>query len=252
MVKIYGLIGSNKKNGTCYSLVIELIKLIERIFSIKGIEVIYKIDYVCDFNIKECKGCCNCFKNGKCMINDDMANIKKNILESDLLIIASPVYLNQITGTLKKVLDRIAYWTHLMPLIGKRGIIITNSSFSGNKESTDYLELILNHLGVSVDYVFKYKGNGLNKNQQHYNKKELLVYSNIFQNLDFKIDKRVTQIFDTYSKWYSQLIKENVDIDSNNELIFWNKNYLGKSIDVVHKKNIQNLKKRYKKNEYKK
>lgn len=139
-----------------------------------------------------------------------------------------------------------------MPLIGKRGIIITNSSFSGNKESTDYLELILNHLGVSVDYVFKYKGNGLNKNQQHYNKKELLVYSNIFQNLDFKIDKRVTQIFDTYSKWYSQLIKENVDIDSNNELIFWNKNYLGKSIDVVHKKNIQNLKKRYKKNEYKK
>lgn len=251
MIKIYGLVGSNKKNGTCYSLVINLIKLIERIFSIKGIKVSYKVDYICDFSIEECKGCCNCFKNGKCVIEDDIENIKKNMLDSDLLIIASPVYLNQITGTLKKVLDRIAYWTHLMPLIGKRGVIITNSSFSGNNESTDYLELILNHFGVSVDYVFKYRHNELKRNQQYYNEKELFNYADVFQNFNFEIDKRVGQIFDTYYKWYSQLIKNNAQ-SNNNELVFWKENYIDKTIEEVYEKNIQNLRMRYKKNEYKK
>ena len=252
MIKIYGLVGSNKRNGTSYNLIITLINLIEKIFSSKGLEVTYKIDYVCDLDIKECVGCCNCFKSGECIIDDDMKVIKSNILESDMLVVISPVYLNQISGTLKKVLDRIAYWTHLMPLIGKRGIILANSSFSGTQESIDYLELILNHLGVSVDYNFKYIGKGFDVTEQYFAVDELEHYSEKFLNYDFEVDDRVKELFDNYSLVFGGLISSNKKFEKNNEIKFWKNNYLHKTVEEIYLENTTKLNREVLKNENKK
>ena len=66
-----------------------------------------KIDY--------CKGCYYCQKsNGECIIKDDMAEILQKIIDSDVLVLASPVYFYSIDAQLKALIDRtVARWTEV-------------------------------------------------------------------------------------------------------------------------------------------
>ena len=59
-------------------------------------------------NIKYCLGCSSCLNklDRHCIQKDDMQEIYKSILESDKIIIASPIYMNHISGILKNVIDR--------------------------------------------------------------------------------------------------------------------------------------------------
>lgn len=99
--------------------------------------------------INTCKGCCACFNTGRCPLdeNDSMGNIKKAMLSADLLIVSSPVYLHQISGTMKNFIDRIAYWTHLYKLIGKRIILCTSTCTNGSEYAMAYLKKAFACLG---------------------------------------------------------------------------------------------------------
>jgi len=59
-------------------------------------------------NIAYCKGCYTCwFKTpGTCEIDDDMRQIKEEMEKADLIILASPVYVDGFSAQLKTVLDR--------------------------------------------------------------------------------------------------------------------------------------------------
>ncbi len=59
-------------------------------------------------NISYCKGCLTCWFKTPCIcdIDDDMGLIKEEIEKSDLLILASPVYVDGFSAQTKTVLDR--------------------------------------------------------------------------------------------------------------------------------------------------
>lgn len=72
----------------------------------------------CDVNVvtlfdKEISGCSNCGvceqegNDGECAIDDDMDDIYPIIKESELLIIASPIYMWQFTACTKAFLERL-------------------------------------------------------------------------------------------------------------------------------------------------
>jgi len=65
--------------------------------------------YVYQLDIKPCQGCFTCWTKtpGKCIHKDDMENLLPLIAESDILIIATPVYLDGMTGPMKIFIDRI-------------------------------------------------------------------------------------------------------------------------------------------------
>lgn len=58
--------------------------------------------------INPCLGCFNCwFKTpGKCVINDDVAEILQKYLDADFIIFASPLYFYNVSGLMKNYLDR--------------------------------------------------------------------------------------------------------------------------------------------------
>ena len=62
--------------------------------------------------IEYCKGCYYCMKNnGKCAIQDDMGEILQKIIDSDVIVMASPVYFYSICAQLKALIDRtLARW----------------------------------------------------------------------------------------------------------------------------------------------
>jgi multimeric flavodoxin WrbA len=60
-------------------------------------------------SIHPCTGCYSCwFKTpGKCIFNDDMTGLIQSFLDSDLVVFASPVYVDNVTGILKNFVDRL-------------------------------------------------------------------------------------------------------------------------------------------------
>ena len=60
-----------------------------------------------DLNIDHCRGCLRCNLLRKCsMRGDDWEDISQEILKSDVLVLASPVYFHHLTAPLKKMIDR--------------------------------------------------------------------------------------------------------------------------------------------------
>ncbi len=76
-------------------------------FSPEKHEVV-KID-LSEHKIGYCKGCYSCWtvSPGKCCQNDDMHPIVDSVRDADVLVLGSPLYFNNISGTLKVCIDRL-------------------------------------------------------------------------------------------------------------------------------------------------
>ena len=100
-MKILALNGSPTKEGNSRILINELIKGAKENDHEVSVIDIYSLEF------KGCRACMKCKEpNGKCVLLDDMQDIYKEIELSDVIVFASPIYFGQITGELKKVIDR--------------------------------------------------------------------------------------------------------------------------------------------------
>ena len=69
--------------------------------------------YLKKMNIHHCTGCYGCWAKtpGKCVLKDDMADLLEQVRLSDLLVLATPVYVYSMTSLMKACIDR------MLPLI---------------------------------------------------------------------------------------------------------------------------------------
>jgi putative NADPH-quinone reductase len=65
--------------------------------------------FLAEKEINYCKGCYSCwFKSpGECIIKDDMTDIISHLAGANIIVLASPLYFNNISGTLKVFMDRL-------------------------------------------------------------------------------------------------------------------------------------------------
>ncbi len=94
------LLGSPRKKGNT----IQLARVMADTLKEKGHSV--RMLYLNDLNIRPCQGCYMCRSKGMCKINDDMKDIRKYIIESDLIVYATPIYWFGPSGQLKLAMDR--------------------------------------------------------------------------------------------------------------------------------------------------
>lgn len=74
----------------------------------KGAEI--ELLYVADMNIEPCRGCTNDLlfnPTGECKIHDDMQDLYQRLSECELWIFATPNYLNNVTASMKNLMDRM-------------------------------------------------------------------------------------------------------------------------------------------------
>jgi FMN-dependent NADH-azoreductase len=69
-------------------------------------QVIVEKVYVNDLDLKFCQGDLSCHKTGKCVIQDDMAEVLEKIDQVDALIVGAPLYRGYIAGQMKVFMDR--------------------------------------------------------------------------------------------------------------------------------------------------
>lgn len=79
----------------------------------------------------------------------DIKIIQKKLLNADLIIFSSPVYMNNVSGVLKNFLDYFSLWTKIPLLAGKFCINLTTSStVGGDYFVRNYLSDISAFLGL--------------------------------------------------------------------------------------------------------
>ena len=113
-------------------------------------------------NIKYCLDCNACRKDLKeyCIIKDDMQEIYEEILKTDKIVIATPIYMNHITGILKNVIDRFNPFSwHDELLKGKTIYLITIGQMSEEENEDiaikikEYFESIGEFIGFNVVFL---------------------------------------------------------------------------------------------------
>jgi len=119
-MKVLGILGSPRKGGNTELLLEEALKGAEA----EGAEV--ERLRITDYNIIPCKECLACYKDGNCIILDDMAKIYPKLLEADIILLASPIFFYGVTAWAKALIDRCqALWSRKYqlkdPSYGKEG-----------------------------------------------------------------------------------------------------------------------------------
>jgi multimeric flavodoxin WrbA len=57
-------------------------------------------------DISPCRECGNCSRTGECIVQDDMQDIFKILIQADFIAVSSPVFFTTISAYLKSLVDR--------------------------------------------------------------------------------------------------------------------------------------------------
>ena len=130
---ILGLIGSPRKLGNCEVFVKEIALSVAEDCKLKLIRMP-------SLTIEQCLACYRCIMDQPCPQKDDMESLLQQIVHSDAIIIASPVYFLGSHSIIKRIIDRgFLFYEVLEKTYGKPCILI---NFYGMK----------NRIGVAPHY----------------------------------------------------------------------------------------------------
>ncbi len=178
-MKIFLLNGSPRKGNTVASL--EAIKTgLANISDAK----ITQID-VCKSKLSGCIACGYCKTHGKCFTDDDTNDIIEEVVNSDLLIVASPVYWWGITSQLKSVIDKFySRQPELLKSKKKLGLILNGQLSADDVQYSTIskqFECMCEYLGW--EYVFCKPYSSYDKDDMRNNKVALAEMEGLWKEL---------------------------------------------------------------------
>lgn len=141
--------GSNREKN-CYTILQDIMEKNDKLISLARKDINY------------CLGCNACMKELEehCVIKDDMQEIYEEILRTDKIVIATPIYMNHITGILKNVIDRFNPFSwHDDLLKGKTIYLITVGQMSEEENEEiatnikEYFEIIGEFMGFKTVFL---------------------------------------------------------------------------------------------------
>jgi len=142
-MKITAIVGSPRgikgATGSLMKIVLqgaESLGASPEIFAIKGQE------------IKPCKACNTCHKEGACPQKDSFRTIMESIDQADGLVLASPNYIFQVSAQLKAFLDRCCGVIHCQGFEGKYGLAVVTSGGGDEAPIADYMQHFLATTGA--------------------------------------------------------------------------------------------------------
>ena len=117
-ISIVTILGSRRKNGNTELAVTELEDRLRNHLLDLGVDPEKNLAIrrlrVSDLDLGECIGCRACFDKGedRCPAAGDAVAIHELLKEADCAILTSPVYVNDVSGALKTLIDRLAFVCH--------------------------------------------------------------------------------------------------------------------------------------------
>lgn len=142
-MKIIVVNGSLRKNGaTAY-----LLHRIENTLLERGAEVVY-YDLV-EQNISLCKGCCVCYRNGGCVIEDDAERISRELESADGVVFGSSTIASNVSAVMKMFIDR-GHFVIEQLLYRKYALCVTTYENYGGKTALKVLKDLVKLSGAAI------------------------------------------------------------------------------------------------------
>lgn len=154
--KVLMIDGSARKKNT-YNMLLQ----IEKILKQKGIEV--EILHLFDYELKDCVGCELCVTHKACGLKDDMPVILQKIMDSDGVVLSSPVYMGGATSKFKTFADRTNIWVHKPETAGKPVLFVTATMSTGIKEIKRFFQAFATGFGARKGDFIARTGKNLSK-----------------------------------------------------------------------------------------
>src|SRR3972149_4051595 len=116
-MKVLAIVGSPRVEGNTEALARHTLDVIAD----AGLET--ELVRLAGLDIAPCDGCQACFEGKGCIIEDDLQPIYDEMLESQGIILASPVYFGSATARIKALMERAGFVARNSgnPLAGKAG-----------------------------------------------------------------------------------------------------------------------------------
>lgn len=126
------LISGSPRNGNTNFVLSEIYKSIKTDYK--------ELIFLKDTDIKPCKGCLACHFKPECTIKDDMGAILTKMINSDIFIIGTPNYFDNVSGLMKNFIDR-SHPLYKKSLVRKKKVILIFVGGGENKGTKKYLNL---------------------------------------------------------------------------------------------------------------
>ncbi|MFW9847765.1 MAG: flavodoxin family protein [Candidatus Thorarchaeota archaeon] len=124
MVKIIGISGSPRTQGNTTLLVETALKSAKE----NGAEI--KLIELGDKTIKSCANGGECYELGRCIQEDDLNSIAKEMSEADGIILGAPSYQAAVPGLMKNMLYRLGRFVNLRGKVGGAVVVGRRSGMS--------------------------------------------------------------------------------------------------------------------------
>ncbi|MBU0935983.1 MAG: flavodoxin family protein [Spirochaetes bacterium] len=136
-IRVLALVGSARKQGNTARMVALLQEELESILHDRKEPLIFTRLYLPDLDIRPCIGCRLCFDRGEasCPLKDQVQTIREWMDQADIVVFASPVYVDDVSGVMKNLLDRLAYLCHRPEMAGKLAWPIATSAVSPTRHT---------------------------------------------------------------------------------------------------------------------
>ncbi len=138
--KILVINGSRNKKGNTQFFIKNILADIEEDFNVEWL-------YPQDYNLYPVF---DTFSNNYNEKDDDFYMVKEKILNSNLLIISSPVYMHAMSSDIKLLLERFSTWAHILRLNGKPCVIVSTCESNGQDTVIEPLSKCITNMGGNI------------------------------------------------------------------------------------------------------
>jgi len=151
-MKILALVSSYRRRGNTARIVEMIEGHMEAIAAPRNGSLEFETLHLAHMDIQMCRGCRTCFDHGeeRCPLKDDVPAIKAKIDEADGVILASPVYVDDVNGVAKNWIDRLAYVCHRPAFAGKCAYLIATVADSPTSHTLRTMNTALRTWGFHV------------------------------------------------------------------------------------------------------
>jgi len=146
-----------KKSSQTFALAKEVVKGF-------GSSAKTEVIHLCDYKIEFCRHCEACHKKiMSCPIKDDVNSILKKALSADGIILATPNYINQITASMKALLERASHFIHCKRLLEKYIVGVVSSGSGYDQDVLNYIRHYAHTCGAQYSGGISSRASDLNE-----------------------------------------------------------------------------------------
>ncbi len=135
MKKVFGIIGSPRRNGNTDILVNRILE------GARSVGAETEFVHLDELVIEQCDGCHRCWKEKRCRWQDDMVEIYDKISESDVIVLGTPVYWFGPSAMMKGCIDRFVFFNspETRPMVRGKHVILAVPFEDGDLGTADPL-----------------------------------------------------------------------------------------------------------------